>query len=36
MTVAEFNQACAVAFATHCLLLDIDDALAEAGQPVTP
>jgi hypothetical protein len=36
MTAAEFNQACAESFAVHCLLLDIDDALAEAAAQPTP
>lgn len=29
---AEFDARCALAFATHCVLLDIDDALAEAAE----
>ena len=32
MTAAEFNQACAEAFAVHCLRLDLDDALEVAAE----
>jgi hypothetical protein len=35
VTAAEFTVRVAVAFAVHCLLLDVDDALAEAANPTT-
>jgi len=32
VTAADFDQACAEAFAVHCLRLDIDDALEIAAE----
>lgn len=31
MSAEEFTLRCMAAFARHCLLLDVDDALAEAA-----